>query len=112
MSKEFYEAKRGRIVQKSKEAVGISDKESNVNESQKKKAKRLFEILKEMGYIKDQKYVVPNITRVEMSLVDEKAWIQALTEAISIYKAEELEAEWKPDKKITMKITKGLRWKN
>lgn len=66
-----------------------------MSESQKRIAKRLFEILKQMGYIKETSYQYPFGTRFDMSLSTEKNWIQVLTEAIAIFQGEELEKELK-----------------
>jgi len=69
-----------------------------MSESQKREAKRLFEILKEKGHIElVPKYDIFNLPKIhnigkflQMYLETEEEWIQVLTEAIAIYQAEKL----------------------
>lgn len=59
-----------------------------MSESQKREAKRLVEILIEMGYLEK---VYESYEHYKIELHTKEAWIRLLTEAIAMFQGEELE---------------------
>jgi len=62
-----------------------------LSESQKREAKRLVEILKVTGFLKEGLRGKNETLRCE---VREEVWINELTQAIAIYQGEELAKAW------------------
>lgn len=84
-----------------------------MSESQKREAKRLVEILIEIGFLKRNSNVGMG-DRYSVTNKQMETWVSELTQTIAMYQAEEIEKEmkelpWKPDKPQIMTIEESLK---